>query len=93
MEKAANANILIVFKHEDCKECRTGITQLAKLAGQNMETQGPDVGIVDCSKGGESMCEVFVHRTDKDMTNRPYTLLIQNRKVFKYNGPLQAEKI
>ena len=60
------------------------------LEGQD----GPEVGIVDCKKGGESMCEVFVHRSSsKDMTSRPYVLLLTDKKVFRYQGPLEATKI
>lgn len=60
MDKPSETNLLIMWQSAECKECRRGITQLAKLAERTKDSLSlPKVAIVDCVKS-EHLCQVWV---------------------------------
>ena len=78
-------NLFVLFQDYECKECRRGATELAKLATALGEDQ-PKVARVDCHKDNH-LCDTF---GDKTM---PFMLLISDNKIYKYNGAIDADAI
>ena len=81
-----DAHLFILFQELECRECRRGATELAKLANITMDE--PKVGRVDCTMN-ENLCQIL----RKGNGSHPYMLYIKNNSVFHYGGKIDAEEI
>lgn len=87
MDKPNETNLFIMWSDETCKECRRGISQLAKLASLTKDSsEMPKIGIIDCEKS-KALCSTF------HADSLPYMLLLKNKNVFRYQGEIDANKI
>ena len=79
MDKPTETNMLIMWQTPECNECRRAITQLAKLAASQNDTQ---IAIVDCQLNNQ-LCKTWVQHQQETQT--PYLLLVRDKKVYKYD--------
>ena len=77
----------VIFQDIDCRACRRGATELAKLA--NMTQGNITIGRVDCVKS-EKTCKLFMREFPKDL---PFMVYIKDTNMFLYNGTIDAEEI
>ena len=83
-----NQPLFVIFTDLECRECRRGATQLAKLA--NMTQDSPMIGRIDCMKNPD-VCNVF---KDKDIKKQlPYMVFISEHSLYQYQGKIDAEEI
>ena len=75
-------DIFILFVNDHCRECRREAGQLAKLADL-VETR---IGRVDCHFERQ-LCEKF------NAFRPPHYLYLKDKKVYEYEGPLDAIKM
>ena len=81
-------HLFTIFQDLECRECRRGATQLAKLA--NITQDDPVVGRVDCAKNAQ-LCSTF--KGEKSNKQLPFMVYIRNGSIYRYVGDINAEAI
>ena len=83
-----STHLFAIFQDLECRDCRRGATQLAKLA--NITQEDPVVGRVDCAKNTQ-LCNTF--KGDKSNKQLPFMVYIRNGSIYRYVGGIDAEAI
>ena len=74
----------MLFQTKECKACRSGINELAKMVKLNEGKNSLKIGYIDCMTS-KMACKIWGALSTEDPED-PYLILVRNRHVYHYES-------
>lgn len=74
----------MLFQTKECKACRSGINELARMAQLNEGKNSLKIGYIDCMTS-KMLCKIWGALSTEDPTE-PFLILVRNRHVYRFES-------